>query len=843
MAQIMRFASFGARLRQHLHFIFVISALTLVMTYPTIAYVFQPDARWLPETRNLDVFIKLWDIWYGSQVLSGQADRFHTDLIYYPEGVSLAYHTLFLPFTLAANALQVAMPVFNAYSLLFLLSICSSAAAAYFYIYWLIGDKWLALLGAVIFAISPQVVGFAAWPGLAWIAPMPLILYCAHRGMKEGRTNLIILGGFLVGATTAVSMYLFVVALITLPLFIGGLGPARWRSKLYWRHSILLVAVIALSSAWRVAPLLQDREAQAGTALAENAERSVGDLVSFAINRENPILGHVVGDLLGTPADAHIIKKAYLGLLPLALIGIGLMNKSARRKMAPWLGLMLVFLVLSMSETLSINGTVVERVKLPKYYLNQWLPFVFSAFYRPYLFMAGAWLPLAVLACLGLKALIERFPRFARPEFILLLIAVAAVEKYDPIVGSPTPGWLESVSDERTAYLDWLAREEQDPIALVNLPFGFYNAHFYSYAQTVSGYPMTEGAISRVPNSALDYAKSNYILKAWHGQRPIHCDRSDRDLFLAALASLEADGFSHVVFHRGFHNAPQVADSFAGVQASYADAFVSVYRLHDLRKSCPAELAARHRFAAAYSDAIANSARLREEPGVLLALPPTPEIAEHFMRYLDQVARPQKAVAVAYSDDQGDVAIRSAGAVDLDALNAIWLLHSPLGADADKPSAASEWLSARFKFCHRLYKGKGSSVDLYLKLDIPCTAVDDNSAVDIRFDGGVRLQFASFELRSDAIRFYLAWRHDSEAPYSFSIQLFSEGGDKVSQYDQVIRPSLLDAHELDRSSIPAGSYLVKLIVYDFETRTSRGGLFGNGQERFDRALELARLAL
>ncbi|MCY3832456.1 MAG: hypothetical protein OXG85_05535 [Chloroflexi bacterium] len=839
----MRFASCGARLRQHLHFIFVISALTLVMTYPTIAYVFQPDARWLPETRNLDVFIKLWDIWYGSQVLSGQADRFHTDLIYYPEGVSLAYHSLSFPFFIAAKALQVVMPAYSAYSLGFLLSICSSAAAAYFYLLWLFRDKWLSLFGAVIFAFAPQVVGFQAWPELAWIAPLPAVMYCAHRGIKEKRLSLIILGALLASLTSASTMYVFGCLLISLGLLLCGLGASRWRDRLFWLHTVLLVAFVALSCAWRIIPLLQNREAQAALSAVEHAERSVGDVVSFVINRENPIVGPVVGDLLGTPADAHIIKKAYLGLLPLALIGIGLMNKNARRKMAPWLGLLSVFLVLSMSETLSINGTVYESVKLPKYYLNQWLPFIFAAFYRPYLFMAGAWLPLAILACHGLMALRERFPRLARPEFILLLIAIAAVEKYDPIAGSPDPSWLESVSDERTAYLDWLAQEEQDPIALVNLPFGFNNSHFYSYAQTLSGFPITEGAISRVPSNALDYARSNLILGAWHGQRPIHCDRSDRDLFLAALAALAADGFSHVVFHRGFHNAPQVADSFAGIQASYSDAFVSVYRLNDLRENCPAELEARHRFAAAYSDALVNSASLQEEPGVLLALPPSLEIAEHFMRYLEQAARPQRAVVVVYSDDQGKVETWSAEAVDLDALNAIWLLQAPLETDAEIAGAAREWLSARFKFCHRVYDGRGSSVDLYLKLDIPCTAVDDNNAVDIRFDGGLRLRFASFELRSTVIRFYLAWRYDSEKPYAFSIQLFSEGGDKVSQYDQVIWPNLLDVHELDRSSIPAGSYLVKLIVYDFETRTSRGGLSGNGQERFERALDLARLAL
>ena len=32
-----------------------------------------------------------------NKILTGQADRFYTDLIFYPDGVSLAYHPLFFP--------------------------------------------------------------------------------------------------------------------------------------------------------------------------------------------------------------------------------------------------------------------------------------------------------------------------------------------------------------------------------------------------------------------------------------------------------------------------------------------------------------------------------------------------------------------------------------------------------------------------------------------------------------------------------------------------------------------------------------------------------------------------
>ena len=141
---------------------------------------------------NSDVFISFWDIWYGNQVLTGEADRFYTDLIFYPDGVSLAYHPLFFPNIIVNNALQNFVPLSNAFSLVYLIIICTSALAAYLYILWLFKDKWLALFGAVIFGFSPQVIGYPGWPALAWIAPMPLIMYCVHRGITERNMSLVI---------------------------------------------------------------------------------------------------------------------------------------------------------------------------------------------------------------------------------------------------------------------------------------------------------------------------------------------------------------------------------------------------------------------------------------------------------------------------------------------------------------------------------------------------------------------------------------------------------------------------------------------------------------------------
>ena len=52
----------------------------------------KTDVFWLPAGQSHDVYLKVMGYLVRKTGPMGQADRFHTDLIYYPDGVSLAYH-------------------------------------------------------------------------------------------------------------------------------------------------------------------------------------------------------------------------------------------------------------------------------------------------------------------------------------------------------------------------------------------------------------------------------------------------------------------------------------------------------------------------------------------------------------------------------------------------------------------------------------------------------------------------------------------------------------------------------------------------------------------------------
>ena len=622
-------------LRKHLHFIIVVTLLTLVVTFPTILYVFRTDVIWLP-TNDPDIYLHLWDAWYGKLVLTGQADRLYTNLLFYPQGLSLVRHPLGLPNVITTAALNIILPLSNAYSLAYLLIIISCALSAYVYLLWLFKDKWTALFGAVIFGFSPHVVGEPHHPNITYLATIPLVLYCFHRGVQEKRTALVILAGLLTGFTSLIIMYTYVILLTMLGFYLCAFAIARWRDSRFWLYVLLFVVVASVSSFWSVYPLISDREATDALLGYYTGPEIKNDAISVFVNHAHPLFGRLIGGILQTPSGANISDTSFLGYLPLLLICLGLLRNSTRRQMLPWSILCGAFLILRLGSSLNINGVAYPEILLPKHYLNQLSAGVFKAYWVTDQFMAGAILPLAILACLGLLALQKRTPVATKPAVILALVIIVAFEYYIPIRGHIVP-------QERFAYVEWLkTEEEKGKIRLINLPIGKGRARQYGWYQTFNGYPHVDGAISRLPDSAFNYIRANTLLNAWHNRRPITCDQAERDAYLTGLVQLEEDGFSHIVSHGRWNHAQYFAPSFQNVTPAYLDEFVAVFRLDDLGESCPKEFSTSHPFTLTYVDALMKTSTIANEYGRIIVFPPNPLAGSRFLYFLRHVGPGRK---------------------------------------------------------------------------------------------------------------------------------------------------------------------------------------------------------
>jgi len=834
-------------LMKHRHVFIVVTLLTLVMTFPTIVYVFNTDVFWHPGAAHRDTYMKFWDVWYGKLFLTGQADPFYTDLMFYPDGLSLKTSQFCIPHIIVVNALNAFMPISNAFSFAYLLIIFTSALSAYFYLVWLFKDKWIALFGAVLFGFSPHVIIHSYNPDIAFLATIPLILYCIHRGAEENRRVLVLLAGLLTGLTTVISLYQYICVLILLGFFLCALAISRWRDKSFWLNVLLLVLSIGVSSLWRIYPLISDAESM-DKALAWYPTEEIGnDAVSLLVNYRNPFLGNLVQSIFPINHGRHSGDRSPLGYLPLVLIGVGFFTKATRRKMLPWAFSCAFFLIMRLGSHLNINGTAYPDIRLPKYYLDQVFPAAFEPFYFVQHFTIGVLLPFTVLACFGLAVLQKRLSIASKPTFVLALVLIIAFEYYVPVRSRIIP-------DRQIEYLDWLKQEDDaEEIRLINLPMGRSNAKRHSLHQALSGFPQVEGATSRTPERAYDYIRANYLLNnwAWENQRPVHCDMPDREAYMAGLAQLEKDGFSHVVYHQheGYYFWADIKESFHGIEPSYSNGAVSVFRLSDLRDSCSSERSANHLFTRAYADAIQLPPPLDERYGALVVLPPTPEAGDHFMRYLRHFSEVDRTIVTITWDEQTIIDIHDSEFADPNAdinpeqFAALWLVNVPLTSNYQQTEAYQQWFTKRFTFCQRFHEEERATIDLYLRAGIPCAAMDESSAIDVRYDSGLRLHNALSEVSAETIRFFLAWTNNTENSYGFSLQFFDDAGGKALQYDNVIYPQLLTAHEIDTTALSAGVYRAKLIVYDFETRKSQGGMRTDTGERFERELEIASIEI
>lgn len=144
-------------LRRHRFFLLAAPIAILVMTNPTAAIVLDVDA-WRAPTHSADVFMGYWDAWYGEQVLRGEADLFRSDLLFHPQGLSLAFHNYCLPHMLLLGALWKVLPPVNANALAYLIILAANLLSAYAFLLRKVSRPEFACAGAIMFALSPYLL-------------------------------------------------------------------------------------------------------------------------------------------------------------------------------------------------------------------------------------------------------------------------------------------------------------------------------------------------------------------------------------------------------------------------------------------------------------------------------------------------------------------------------------------------------------------------------------------------------------------------------------------------------------------------------------------------------------
>lgn len=826
--------------RRHWLFLLGFPLLATLMTWPTVVYVIDSNVLWLPSS-NLDIWMKFWDAWRLPSILADSKNYLFTDLLFYPDGLSLVYHNFSLPHMLVFGALQGAIPASNAYNLSFLLIVGVNGAAAYVYLLRLFRLRWLATFGSAMFALSPFVLSQPHHPDVIFIAALPLSLYFLERGIVEERWLWTGLSALCMASTLYTGMYIYVCLVFTVGLFLVGYAKTYWSSSAFWRRIILLALIVGSVSFVRVFPLIE-RGASFNDALDKTGGREQGnDLLASFLNPKHPLLPSGLRAELAEHRQT-MSDGAYLGYLPILLVGYGLWRARDRRRMTPWLALLLLFFVLRLGSELVILGQRFHLFILPKHYLETLLPFLFKPFWDTSLFQIGAALPLAVLACFGLMTASNRLSQNKLAVFVSLVLVVTLLEYYQPIRSQIVP-------QESVQFLDWLSTEEdQENINLAHWPMGRHESKLYGFYQSLSGYPHVEGLASRTPPAAYNYIDGNLILSAWRRDRSIRCLPAAREPYLEALNQLMAGGVSHIIVHQQTARTPGISASFSGLRPAYADEYAHIYRLGQLHESCDNPSIPLPAPFAHIADLARSPAIDADQAMFVLSFHPAEGIDGESFKTLSSIFLYWKGFAHVYSSD-GEFQIQSSnpnhgdlGAL-LSAEKLILLLYNPAQTGATGLGGLSAALANHFQACRPAIEAANLVAAYYLPAGFDCALLTGAERIEVDFDNGVRLANLLYQFDGESLAIETWWTRLPDEAHGVSIQVFDAAGAKAAGGDFVIHNESLAGHRLSMASLAPGEYSVKLILYNYHSGHSVAGIVSGSEARFERELEIGTVAV
>ncbi len=547
-------------LREHLAVLIAYGLLTVFLTYPVAFRLFES----LPGDGG-DSNFYVWNLWWIKKALTDlHVNPFWTDYIFYPEGVSLIFHTL-VPYTgLLGVPLQAFVGLVPANNLFILLSFVLSGYGAYLLLRYLVGDRCSAFLGGMIFAFCPykfaHLLGHVNLVITEWLPFYVLALLRLTDQAKEEKAGPSLRCGLFLLLVAFSDLSYLMYAFIFTALFVGYRIRTRGYRAFRERDYRKLATALGLFLIG-FAPIL----VMAATALLRDGHIEVrrwggatdfqADLFSFITPSPlHPLLGPLAQPIAtmfrGNLAEATV----FTGYLPLVL-GLFAVAKlrSTERWVRFWSLALLVFFALSLGPFPRILGKGIKLIPLP-YHLIMRTP-ILNNLRVPSRFDIMIMLSLAVLAAFSCRRLFERIGiGMSRPLIFLGMLLIIVFE----YLAIPFPTFTPSVP----RIYEQIAREP-GVFSLLQIPLGRTSGvtkglgefpSSFMFFQTVHEKRLVGGHISRVPNATIQPLAARPLLRSilelQGANLPIGAirDRPDRT-HLDDLAALQV---RYVIIHPPF---------------------------------------------------------------------------------------------------------------------------------------------------------------------------------------------------------------------------------------------------------------------------------------------------
>ena len=526
------------------------------MTWPAAANL----NGFIPGSEG-DALVHLWTFrWVKQTLLAGQSP-YYTHLLFYPNGVSLAFHNFAWVHIAAWLPLQALLGEGPAYALVFLLIFPLNGLAVYWLAHDVTGSRLAAFVGGLAAAFWPFILAHHNHPNLIFIAAIPLTLLYLRRLLRNGRFPDALLTGLflaLIGLSRwqLLSIGGFLLGFYLLYRFVVDKSVRQWRLVGY----LLLAGLLAgLIMAPLLYPVLNAQLTRAEPeSLFVNETVNQTDLLAYVLpSRYHPLWGEAVYDWYQN-VGSSVTFTPFLGYTVLALCVLGVWRQ--RRPAWFWLLAALLYLTLALGAQLHINGAA--SITLPFAWLDDL--FFVRIVRHPDRFNVVLSVPVAILAAFGVKALISRREvgagsaanagltiwryrtgmTYALVGLVSLFILAEYIVTY-PLYPLTSPAWYRQLA------------EEPGQFGILDMPMGSrsYDKE-YMLHQSVHGKPLVGGHTSRPPASAFDFINSVPLLHSLQEKPTTPPDLSNVS---HQLQLLRAADVRYLIVHKKFLTEEQAA--------------------------------------------------------------------------------------------------------------------------------------------------------------------------------------------------------------------------------------------------------------------------------------------
>lgn len=454
-----------------------------------------------------DVYINPWADWWTSKAISDpDISLWQTDIMYYPIGADLVYHSFSHLNTAVSLTLRAFIGTLPAYNITILINYVLAGLSMFHLGRYMTGSSVAGILAGIVFAFNSHSLYQSAHPVLVSIWCFPWTTLFFIRAVRENNIKLALYAAvfvFLGAATSTVLVILMIFWMGFLVLYI-------FFSKQFPRPNWQIILVFGLVSGLlilpTVFPLLKD---------------AIGNSNSnFVIDSKNSIRTDM-GSFMVPHWYFWLVRGLYLGIMPFFLMMLAFGRQ--RQQANLWFLLVIIAYLFAIGPEPTLFNTPLSVV------LPWTLPIapILRNMYRMMILMA---LGLAMVTAYGWLGLLESIGD-SRKKIAVSAILVGALIffEYTAIPFPATPAVSSNF------YTEFLTEVPQD-IVIATLPTGRQQDKRYMYYQTLHEHPMTGGVISRAGEDVYQFIYGNPLLRAGAADLPSQPFPSNAEQALEQLA-------------------------------------------------------------------------------------------------------------------------------------------------------------------------------------------------------------------------------------------------------------------------------------------------------------------